>query len=304
MTCSHLVTSRPSFPATSTSRWRRLAVMSALVASACSQSPEDAAFTAHMKAIARAPGSSEGRAQAVLGRLDTMGLPGRRVPFERPPAVGVNVDVELPGGAGPALLLGAHHDRVSRGQGAVDNASGCAAVLDLLDRFAARPLANHRVRAVFLDLEEKGMLGSWAYAEGLAPDQRPDLFLNFDIFAFGDTAWIAGALGADKLIDAATTVGAKRSFAVRRAEHYPPSDHASFRRELIPAASVSLVPSEQVAALEDFAAGPRIDHFPRTPPLIALIHTEADVIEAVDPLAALSALDVIEEALRRWDAGL
>lgn len=100
----------------------------------------------------------------------------------------------------PLLLLGAHADRVDVGEGAVDNASGVAAVLALAERFRERPLQGHRVAVAFWDLEERGLLGARDYvANG---GEQPALYVNFDVFGWGDTLWVMAPELSDPLVDA------------------------------------------------------------------------------------------------------
>jgi Zn-dependent M28 family amino/carboxypeptidase len=55
---------------------------------------------------------------------------------------------------------------------------------------ASEPL-NQTVRFAFWAAEEPGLLGSTAYAEGLAPDERARIgtFLNFDMLGSVNRQW-------------------------------------------------------------------------------------------------------------------
>jgi Zn-dependent M28 family amino/carboxypeptidase len=64
----------------------------------------------------------------------------------------------------PLLVIGAHYDAVPGTPGADDNASGTAALLELARLLVAEP-AQHPVRLIAFDLEERGMVGSRAYAK-------------------------------------------------------------------------------------------------------------------------------------------
>ena len=82
---------------------------------------------------------------------------------------GVNVLAERRGTdpkAG-AVLVGAHFDTVPGSPGADDNASGVAVALELARLFAKHPTAR-TVRFAFFDGEERGLLGSRAYAASVA----------------------------------------------------------------------------------------------------------------------------------------
>lgn len=82
---------------------------------------------------------------------------------------GVNVLAERRGTdpkAG-AVLVGAHFDTVPGSPGADDNASGVAVALELARLFAKHPTVR-TVRFAFFDGEERGLLGSRAYAASVA----------------------------------------------------------------------------------------------------------------------------------------
>ena len=105
-------------------------------------------------------------------RLLELGFDTEEVPFEEESAAfgalhGINViGRRRPEGAtGPALLLGAHYDSVSRCDGADDNSSGVAAVLEAARVLSEVELTSPLVVACW-DLEEWGLLGArnWARA--------------------------------------------------------------------------------------------------------------------------------------------
>lgn len=79
---------------------------------------------------------------------------------------GINVLAERPGTdpTAGAVLLGAHYDTVPGTPGADDNASGVAVVLEAARLLRERPTAR-TLRLAFFDREERGMLGSRAYAQ-------------------------------------------------------------------------------------------------------------------------------------------
>jgi hypothetical protein len=78
---------------------------------------------------------------------------------------GVNVVAEKPGvnpDAG-SILLAAHYDTVISSSGADDNASGISAILEVAHLLNKFPTAR-TLKLAFFDLEEKGLLGSSAFA--------------------------------------------------------------------------------------------------------------------------------------------
>jgi aminopeptidase S len=157
-----------------------------------------------------------------LRRLNELKVKYRLENFCSGSACGINVVVKSDGPLVQPLMLGAHYDRISKGKGAVDDASGVAAVLELLAAFKNKPLENHALTAVFFDLEEVGMLGSKAYVS--AREQRhalPELYMNFDVFGYGDTLWLM-CLGDGLLsANAVRTAASRQNFALTMKTHSP-----------------------------------------------------------------------------------
>lgn len=170
--------------------------------------------------------------------------------------VGVANVVGVLEGEGPlkdeTILIGAHYDHLGFGgdgslapgshevhNGADDNASGTAALLELARRFAARPQKPPR-RLVFIAFtgEERGLLGSAQYVkEPLFPLESTIAMFNMDM---------VGRLEDDKL----TVFGSgtsprwpalleqcaqgKQLQLILKPEGFGPSDHSSFYAREIP----------------------------------------------------------------------
>lgn len=113
-----------------------------------------------------------------------------------------NLMVEIPG-TGPGddlLLVGAHIDSVERIDGALDNASGAAVLVELTRVLAARP-PRRTIRLLWLGCEEIGCIGSYEYVRRHRDEleRRGRLYLNVDVTG----AWIgreeAMVVGAEPL---------------------------------------------------------------------------------------------------------
>jgi hypothetical protein len=101
---------------------------------------------------------------------------------------GYNV-VGIKEGTGTTVVLTAHYDSVYT-QGAIDNGSGVAALLE-----TARILADKHTGAlyfVFFDAEEIGLLGSEAFVA--SHDLPQSVCINVDSIASGDTVRVGSAL--------------------------------------------------------------------------------------------------------------
>jgi Zn-dependent M28 family amino/carboxypeptidase len=157
-----------------------------------------------------------------------------------------------------AVIFSAHYDHLGVGQpangdaiynGAADNATGCALIVEVARAWAALPNKPRRT-ALFLAVtgEESGLRGSEYYAQNpVFPPKKTALGLNFDMFLpFGRTRSIV-AIGSER-----TTAYPLLEEVVRRfgkeivpdprpeAGSYYRSDHFSFAKIGIPAFSVGM----------------------------------------------------------------
>jgi hypothetical protein len=162
-------------------------------------------------------------------------------------------------GAGPladeTIIIGAHYDHIGHGglmsgslaflskeihNGADDNASGTAMVMELARRLARRPDPLPR-RVVFMAFsgEERGLKGSKYYVEHpLYPLESTVMMVNFDMVGrLNDknelTLYGTGTTpGIDALVDA---LGSASGFTIKKiADGSGPSDHQSFYTKDIP----------------------------------------------------------------------
>lgn len=177
----------------------------------------------------------------------------------RPARPTQNVVAVVPGSdpalRGQVLVIGAHFDHLGRStdgaldpqaggairNGADDNASGTAAVLELARRFAARP-ARRTVLLVNFTAEEQGLLGSAYFADNSPVSlDSVQAMMNFDM---------VGRLRNDRLIVYGIGTAAALTDVLQSAntptngdpaldlslvpDGYGPSDHSSFYAKNIP----------------------------------------------------------------------
>lgn len=168
-----------------------------------------------------------------------------------------NVVAALPGvgpKAGEWVVVGAHYDHLGFGgrgsfaaatqrvvhNGADDNASGTAAVLELAERIAAsnRPLPRS-VLFIFFSAEESGLLGSEHYVENpLVPLEDTVAMLNLDMVGRvrnGDLA-VGGRETAAAFESLMTELDEQSPLTLSRMGRvtFGSSDHASFMKKQIP----------------------------------------------------------------------
>ena len=150
---------------------------------------------------------------------------------------------------GQIVIVGAHHDSVSRGPGANDDASGTAAVLELARIFASTPTAAE-VRFAFFGAEENGLVGSRYYANQMSAEEIERTVAMFQMDMVG--ARDAGHLTMFTLDGQANTVTDLAASAASRVSlnEIPPystlgrSDHVPFHEKGIPAALFIHTPLE------------------------------------------------------------
>ena len=99
-----------------------------------------------------------------------------------------NLICVLPGQSDEVIVVGAHSDHVSKGDGVVDNWSGASLLPSLFYSVDGQPRRHTFVFVAFTD-EEGGMVGSEFYARSLAQDQRSKIsaMVNIDTLALGPT---------------------------------------------------------------------------------------------------------------------
>ena len=97
----------------------------------------------------------------------------------------------------PLVIVGAHYDAVTAGDGADDNASGVAVMLEVAERLAHFKI-DYDVVFVAFGAEEAGLRGSAYYVSQMtqADRDRSIAMINFDSLIVGDKLYIhAGANG-------------------------------------------------------------------------------------------------------------
>ncbi len=198
------------------------------------------------------------------------------------------------------IMIGAHYDKVRVGKGAVDNASGSAAILMLMRAFKNSPLKNINLQVAFWDHEEQGLHGSRIYAENRKEKGLPAMYINFDVYGYGDTLWLWSAGEATDFVNALMNAGTQAKFNAVHGNVYPSSDHKSFAAAGVEAYSFSLLSADEVKGITELLGGtpPAAGKMPKA---LATIHTAEDTKDKIDAAAVVKSLPVIEAAIRALD---
>jgi hypothetical protein len=159
--------------------------------------------------------------------------------------------------AGEIIVIGAHYDHLGLGtrgyaqmsrdsaaanqihNGADDNASGTAALLEAARTLAGREVENHRtIVFVAFTAEELGTIGSSYYVDHpAAPHGSTLAMLNFDMVGrlSGDTLVVGGTGSAAELEAVLDRVNRRYGFSIgKQADPWGNSDHAVFYGKEVP----------------------------------------------------------------------
>jgi hypothetical protein len=238
--------------------------------------------------------SNEARFEALTGMLKARGIAFDVEPFtisprkNDPRTEGRNVVVTL-NGRDPEIVAGAHYDAVrmqdgTLSRGAVDNAASVLILMQLAETLS-RTRPRNRIRIVFFDMEELGLLGSEAYVKRHG-DRQTLAMVNLDVNAFGDTL-IFGPRGASN--DAVFQAMRETCIAVAGGcvefPRMPPSDNLSFQKAGIPTLSIAIVPARQAHQLWLAVNAGKESALQSgfTPEVLRIIHTPSDSPSLAEP---------------------
>ena len=208
---------------------------------------------AHLKELSQDPrvaGSQEEfeAKEYILSQLKDMGYrPSlQRFSFQKDNKAysSANVIAVKPGRSSKVVIVGAHYDSVAAGQGADDNASGVAVMLE-----AAKMLKDastpYTIRFIAFGAEEVGYEGSKYYASQMSYEDISNTvaMINLDSLAVGDKMYVYGG-EAGWVRDQALKIAEKEKIELETNPglnpEYPAgttglwSDHAAFAEKGIP----------------------------------------------------------------------
>ncbi|MNY03205.1 Aminopeptidase S [compost metagenome] len=294
----------------------RSVLASAVAAAALLSTPAVAQDADALKAQVGAyvqPSNTE-RMNVLLGQLRAAGFNPTVEIFEGggrgEPMQGSNVVVTL--GDGPKeILLTAHYDAVklrdgTMSQGVVDNAGSVVALIEAAKILKDQPL-THRVRVIFFDQEELGLIGAkkWIEAHGIA---NVAAVVNSDVAAYGDTLMYGQNNGAQSafVTRAVQELCAERALQCVGFPVYPPSDDRAFSAAGAPVVSLGF--QDEVGAHQMWLAfnGGEDKGLAEgfTPKVFRVIHTKDDAIEAVEGATIAVAGATYAALIQRLDAQL
>jgi Zn-dependent M28 family amino/carboxypeptidase len=205
-----------------------------------------------------------------------------------PRTAGRNVVMTFGSGLGE-IVVGAHYDAVrlpdgSLSRGAVDNAASSVMLVRMAEALKADPLPG-RVRIVWFDMEELGLLGSAEYVRKHAADTITAM-VNFDVNAYGKTIVFGPSDRKENAVlrRALLEVCASEDVPCVGFPQMPPGDDRSFVKAGIPTISIGVVPEVDAHQLWLMMnAGRDTGLVPNTvPPILRTIHTADDNTSKLD----------------------
>ena len=179
-----------------------------------------------------------------------------------------NVVFTLPGEIEDAILLTAHYDSTSLSQGSYDNMSGCVGLLGIAEHFKDNP-HRYTLRFVFCGSEERGLLGSKAYAAA-HEDELKSIALNVNLDMIGCIMgkFIACCSAEEALVQYITYLGSERGFGVSVKQDVYSSDSTPLADKGVPSLSFARIAPPNTATIHN-----RYD----TPALMMAEHMLADI---------------------------
>ena len=245
------------------------------------------------------------RAAGFTPTVETFEGGGRAEPMQ-----GSNVVVTI--GDGPKeILLTAHYDAVklrdgTMSQGVIDNAGSVVALIEAARILRDKPL-DHRVRVIFFDQEELGLIGArkWIEAHGIA---NVAAVVNSDVAAYGDTMMYGQNNGAQSafVTRAVQELCAERAMQCVGFPEYPPSDDRVFSAAGAPVVSLGF--QDQVGAHQMWLAfnGGEANGLAEgfVPQVFRVIHSKDDAIEAVEGATIATAGATYAALIQKLDAQL
>jgi Zn-dependent M28 family amino/carboxypeptidase len=188
-----------------------------------------------------------------------------------------NVICVLPGTSDRVIIVGAHFDRVSSGDGVADNWSGASLLPSLYEAVKVEPRTHTYVFIGFTD-EEVGLVGSRFYARSLTREQvaATDAMINMDTLGLAPSeVWLRRS---DKRLAAALFgVAALLELPLTAVDfdNVGSTDSESFRRRKIPSLTIHTLTqkseNEQILhTRKDKLSALNLDHYYDTYHLVAV----------------------------------
>jgi len=223
-----------------------------------------------------------------------------------PRSEGTNIVVTIGEGSGD-ILIGGHWDAVwlkngSLSKGVVDNGSSCVVLVRLAEKLQSEKL-NHRIRIVFFDMEEIGLIGSKKYVEAHTSDDIRAV-VNLDVLGYGESLMFGPRNTAGNNPIYRALKGACVDLDINFVEfpEYPHSDDRSFQDAGIDNISIGTGPAGELHHLWLLLHGhDKLFVKGSMPSMFTKMHSEGDNSSNVDTLGMTAAYNAVLETVKRLD---
>jgi Peptidase family M28 len=186
-------------------------------------------------------------------------LSEQEVPHRNQP----NVICVLPGSTPETIVVGAHFDHVSDGDGIIDNWSGASLLPSLLQNLA---VSTHKHTFIFVAFtgEEEGLLGSAYYVNQLSKEQLSQIeaMVNLDTLGLGPTK-VWGSQSDPLLVNGLGSLAQIMNLPIARmdVDRFGESDEESFIREKVCTITIHSLTDKTVHVLHHPADNPTAVRF-------------------------------------------
>ena len=163
-----------------------------------------------------------------------------------------NVVAFLPGTSDEYILLSAHYDSTSLSHGAYDNMTGCIGLLGILEAMAKTAPHHYGLRFVFCGSEERGLLGSKAYAAAHEEElKQAVLNINLDMIGSIMGPFLACCTAEEKLVHYISYLASETGFGISSYQGVYSSDSTPFADKGVPAVSFARAASNTLAPIHN-----------------------------------------------------
>ena len=197
-----------------------------------------------------------------------------------------NVICVLPGSSDKLVIVGAHFDRVSQGDGVVDNWSGASLLPSLYEAVKIKPRKHTYIFIGFTD-EEKGLIGSHYYVQQMTNAQvaATDAMVNMDTLGLAPSeVWATHS--EQWMIDSLAYIANQLNLPITgiNVDQIGSSDAESFTERKIPRITIHSLTQETWNARilhtsKDKLSAMRLDDYYQTYRLLAAYVSYLDQVE-------------------------
>jgi hypothetical protein len=190
---------------------------------------------------------------------------------------------------------------VTAGSGVVDNGAS-SIILTRIANAVKNETFNNRLRIVWFDVEERGLIGSAQFVEAHKDDPIVSM-INLDVNGYGDTMMFGptAATGIHRLYELAQSVAMKNNIGFVLFPNYGASDDRSFQRAEIENISIGVGPMSEVR--EFWLAFNGMDKYKPTgtPVIFTNMHSENDAMDKIQPLGMTYTYTVVLAMVKELD---